>query len=724
MTINTLYVPLFNIEEVILDKDSGLPLTAGVVKFYRDSQRLTSKPVYQIAGVSPNYSFISVGAELTLGIAGDFVDQDGDPFVPYAYPYDAAGELDLYYVTVESEGGIAQFVRQAVPYVPDGGINPADRASTQNELSNPQFVEVNFPSTGTTTISVTGSNTVTPVAPGWDLITSGTGTVDLERLEPTSAGVPTNPPYTLRIQASAGLGATVTLRQRLTNTPSIFRGGFVSGSITAAVISGGGSFITMTYAPSTGSSTEIIPSTSITTDGAYHTIENNAEIPDQVNTAASTGYVDINITIPTSRNIAITSIQIVGTATGVDIPFDQQTAARQKDHLFHYYEDSLVRQPKNSLLTGWNFGLNPWQSGTKVVTNNLNNGYINADQTIIVQQNYVASATSFNTATGQADVSNNYGLQVQAATDHNQFALIQYLDANTARPYWGKILSSLVTATLHTTHSTNCHIKMRLIYKAGLPTSHGNGASQNYPIASWAEGQDPVFDADFTVILPVNDPVYLLDTSLQGYAFEKFQLPASTDVNMTLGICVYTIDNMDSTGTADFIVFDDISLVQNDFAIATQPQTFDEVFRQCQYFYEKSYNVGVIPGTATNNGLRYASVPFATDGSSTVMYKNSFQLIYQQLKRVPPVLAFYAPDGTNGSVQLAARSGDGTTPAPSVGTNPVNVASSLWTAFGSTIDCVIMRPNTTASIMTFASTEDSKQGEIYYHYTANSRIGI
>ncbi len=115
MAINPLYIPLFTIEEVILDKDSGLPLSGGVVSFYRDSQRLSPKEIYKITGSSPDYSFISMGAVLTLGISGTFVDDNGDPFVPYAYPYDANGELDLYYVTVESEGGVPQFVREAVP---------------------------------------------------------------------------------------------------------------------------------------------------------------------------------------------------------------------------------------------------------------------------------------------------------------------------------------------------------------------------------------------------------------------------------------------------------------------------------------------------------------------------------------------------------------------------------------------------------------------------------
>jgi len=598
MSINPLYVPLFTIEEVILDKDSGLPLSGGVVTFYRDSQRLSPKVVYKISGSSPNYTFVSVGNELTLGIAGDFVDENGDPFVPYAYPYDADGNLDLYFVRVVSSGAVPQFVREAVPYVDTGTVPPAERTNTENELSNAQFVEVLFPSSGTTTLSLSGSNTVTPIAPSWDLVTSGTGTVDIERLQPTAAGVPTNPPYTLRISASAGLGASVQLRQRLNNSPSLLRANYISGTFAAAVLSGGASAISMTYTPSTGSSTTIIPSTTIPTDGAYHVIEANNVTPDQVNTAAATGYVDIILTIPTSRSIAITSIQIVGLSYSVDIPFDEQSADRQKDHLFHYYEDATVHQPKADLLTGWNFGLNPWQFYSTSHGNVAANEYT-ADQTIMIQQNYVASATGNNVSVSQASFTQNQAYKVTAVTATNKFALLQYIDPKTIRPYWGEKLSVRVRAYITTTHSTSARFKVRLMYKAGLP----NTTSQTVPVASWAAGDDTLPDVSgdgWTYVTALNDPTYTLTTAAASYDFNQFQLPASSNANMTLGIMFIMMNNMDSTATADFINFERISLVRNDFAIDCAPETFDLSLRKCQFYFAKTFNQGVL--AASNAG--------------------------------------------------------------------------------------------------------------------------
>lgn len=643
MAVNPLFIPLFNIEEVILDKDTGLPLAAGVVNFYRDSQRVTPKEVFQISGSSPNYTFTSVGASLTLGLSGTFVDSDGDPFVPYAYPYDAEGELDLYYVTVESSGAVAQFTREAVPYVNTAGVAPADRTSTENELSNPQFVEVNFPTDGTTTVSVTGSNTVTAVAPGWDIISSGTGTIELTRLQPTSAGVVTNPSYTLQITASSGLGSTVQLRQRLNNSPSLFRGGFVSGSLIAAVISGGTSFITMTYAPSTGTSTEIIPSTSIPVGGTYSKIANNAEIPDQANTAADDGYVDIILTLPTSRTLALSSIQAVGTATSIDIPYDEQSADRQKDHLFHYYESELIYKPKKSLLTGWNFPLNPYQFITTTITTLVAQTAYVADQTIVHQE----AASQIQTGKNVVAQRGNFVVKAVTAAATTRFALIQYIDPKTIAPYWSYILSSLVRARIVTTHGTQVPLKARLIYRSSLPSTIGAAE----PISGWTAGSDPTFAAGWTAITPLNDPEYILpNTYADGtstspftypaFQFNGFQLPESDNANMTLGIVIYTMDNLNSTlGTEDYIEFDQISLIPGEFASDALPQTFNESLADCQFYYRKSYPQGVLPGAFPNFSGASTAISTTSYAAGVSFYTER----YPAMRATPSTAATYSP---------------------------------------------------------------------------------
>lgn len=714
MSISPLYIPLYSIEEVILDKDSGLPLSGGVVSFYRDSQRVTPKDVYQISGSSPNYTFVNVGAVFTLGIAGDFVDGSGDPFVPYAYPYDAEGALDLYYVTVESEGAVDQFTREAVPYTGSGTPAPEDRISTENELCNPQFVEVNFPA-GEIIISVTGTNTVTPIAPGWDLITTGTDTIELERLEPTSANIDTNPPYTLRINAGSALGSSVTLRQRLNNTPSLMRGQYISGTLIAAVLGGGGSALSMVYAPSSGTSTSIIPSTSVSTDGAYHTLAGNAAIVEQANTAASTGYIDINIVIPTSRDIAISSIQIVGVASSVDIPFDEQTADRQKDHLFHYYEDAVVHQAKANLLTGWTFGLNPWQFRSTANSNVATNTYT-ADQTIVITQRYVDSAGANNVSVARGTAAQNYGFNVRAVNADNKFILLQYIDPATIRPYWGQTLSAMVKclAILGAGHTTEPQFKVRLIYRASLPAT----TAQAVPVSSWTNVDDSIPGlAGWTYITPVNDPTYTITSTEQDFAFNGFVLPASSNDSMTLGIMFIMMNNLDSTGTPDQLLFDRISLVNNDFAIDASPETWDQTLAKCQYYYEKSYESATLPATSTVVGCidKHQTV---TQGTGDC-YAACWQFSYNTVKRAVPTTTIYSTVGTSANISVQTfRNGVASALSD-------KVIASFWNAGGvSTKSVEYLASVGTPGTLTTAVAADNLNCVIRFQYAADARLGV
>jgi len=722
MAISPLYVPLFTIEEVILDKDSGLPLSGGVVSFYRDLQRQTPKEVYQITGNPPDYTFASVGSVLTLGIAGDFVDNNGNPFVPYAYPYDDDGNVDLYYVTVESAGSVDQFTREAVPYLGNGNIPPSELSNTENELSNPQFVEVLFSTPNSVTINVTGSNTVTPIAPDWDIISSGTGTITLQRLEPTSADIDTNPPYAVSIAGSSGLGASITLRQRLSNSPSISRGQYVSGTILAAVLSGGSSALTMTFAPSTGTSTPIISAENIPTDGAYHLLTGNNAIPEQSNDPASTGYTDILITIPTSRTIAVTSIQIVTTAEAVNIPFTEQTASRQKDHLFHYYENSILHQPKESLLTGWNFGVNPWQFRTTAITNVVNNTYT-ADQTIIVQQAYVTNvANTNNVAVGQGVQSIDQPFQVQAVTSTNKFAMIQYISSDTMAPYWQHYLSSMVTANLNSAHNTVVNFKMRLIYRTAgdLPPTIG----QNEPISSWTnvDGSDPTFASGWAAIAPLNDPVYTLSDSVQlQFSFDQFLLPAALNTgNMILGIVLYTTNNMNSASPADSMLIYRVSLVDNNFAIDCNVETFDESLRKCQYYYEQSYDVGTLAGANTLVGAQIISLPVISDGATTSCYPKSIFQKYKQTKRAAPAsITFYTPAGTIDNVNGLVISSTGTTVQGNT-----NIPISHWSTQEISKDSIWYSVNSSnTSLYIVGASHTNYEGLIQYHYVADVRLG-
>src|SRR5690606_28105424 len=111
---------------------------------------------------------------------------------------------------------VEQMSREAVPYIPQE-LNPSQRAiSYTNELSNPQFADVSFDtSTPTYTYNFTGATlSAVELAPGWDLVVTGTGSVTVSQETPRGQNnLPTNPSTYLKI-TSAGI-TVLRLRQRL-----------------------------------------------------------------------------------------------------------------------------------------------------------------------------------------------------------------------------------------------------------------------------------------------------------------------------------------------------------------------------------------------------------------------------------------------------------------------------------------------------------------------------
>ncbi len=301
--------------------------------------------------------------------------------------------------------------------------------------------------------------------------------------------------------------------------------------------------------------------------------------------------------------------------------------------------------------------------------------------------------------------------------------MVQYIDTTTAAPCWNQILSAMVNASIATSNASSVQFKVRLIYITTVPTSN----SRTYPIASWTAGTDPVLAAGFTAIAPVNDPVYTLTGTNKNFSFDGFQLPASSAATMTLGIMIYTVSNMNQTGTADQILFNRVSLIPNDFAIDASPETFDETIRKCEYYYEKSYNYDIIPGTVTSVGANSSPSKVVLSGGSTVVTATGFYLRYKQLKRMAPLVTYYsALTGTAGNLTILVIAGNSASPT---GTS-VNVASSFfganYTGTASTslgLSGVINFPLNTGAISTLGGGVLEDQGMLVYHYTLDARIG-
>lgn len=179
MALDPKYVVTSDLESYFVDKDSGLPLAYGVVTFYRDTNKSVKKPVYQITGTAPNYGYSPLINPIILSGAGTFQDESGNNIVPYYYPYDDNGNLDLYYITVYNSAGVLQFTRIGWPNEAQG--NDTFTAQEINYIPNGQFVAHNDDRIATVTaINTPSSTNYEPIAQGgWFLAIPGVGAANV-----------------------------------------------------------------------------------------------------------------------------------------------------------------------------------------------------------------------------------------------------------------------------------------------------------------------------------------------------------------------------------------------------------------------------------------------------------------------------------------------------------------------------------------------------------------
>lgn len=734
--INTLYIPAFSIQELLNDKDTGLPLSGGVVTFYRDNQRISRKQVFQISGDSPNYTFTSLGSQLELSSTGEFVDTFGNPVVPYFYPYDSEGEIDLYYVTVYSQDAVFQLAREAVPYVKvESDEGEAVANTTSNQISNPQFVEVLFDTyaTNTVTYDVAGSQ-VTPIAPGWDLVTTGTGTVTVTWIDSLSATTPSVPSYALQF-SSAGLTTAYQIRQRFEHSPNLFYGEYVSSSFVALTPSV--TSLVVSYVPSAGGNNVTLNEVDLTETGSYTTYSAITLINGPVNTDNSeVGYVDILLTIQPTVMVAVTSFQLLtvvdGTVIPADVVFEQESSARQVDHLFHYYSPILKYKPIPSYLVGWDFPLNPAQAlGSSVSATTLgaaNLSYYVWDQTILFQSVDASVSVARRSTTG--------GIEFKCTGATSSFAVIQYLPQKQAR----EILADRIAVALRgvSDNPTPIKVTVSLYYTtdAALPVLQVSPyGSPSYSLVSAVNATTGVptvggggnYGNWVKVERSESVATFNLSFSNEDYYFNGWDDVARVGADTATFFAIVIGFSQLTSAATPVIVMDYCSLMAGDVATRPAPQTTDEVLRECQYYYESSYNLDVVPGAATQQSSAIFSTQIAFGSPNGSVYPAMFSEDYSVVKRTnnPSLSLYSASSGAIGTVEVELISagsvvGAGTNATVSTSWNQLAIGSK-----GSKGYAFIPDKNSGAAIYTAVGGGSSPQnGYISYHYTADARLGV
>lgn len=727
------------LQQVIFDKTLDTFLAGGQVFFFEDANRTIPKNVYELTGSGPgSYIYTSLGSELTLSGIGSFVDHSGNNIAIYLWPFTGTPNdnppseiVQNYYITVYSSTGVFQFDIWNWPGIESAESPPNTTDTTDNIISNPQFVDITFSTASNsitpTVFTTTGTNIETIIAPDWSIITTGSGTFSVYRQIINDSTAPGNPPYALGI-SSTGYSQPLQIRQRILS-PRIFAGQFISATFLVASLDGGMHTVSMTYTPSiTGTIQTICSGTTL--DSGYIIIA-TTPLPIQITEPGDgTGYVDIAIIIPAGASLLITNIQICGVKDNEQIvEFLEQTPEREIDHLFHYFQPQLNFKPIPSMLVGWDFPLNPAQA------NNPNIGVSTTPKYILDQTIAASSSSTYSTAkdpiTGALSVVSNAVTQ--------SFYLLQYLDSPQALKILGTFLSSNVFAWCSSSGVT-CQINLYVGPSGQIPilplsiVTITDGGTVSLTGSAVSNGWSVVPNIYFPTPQIQNLKAVSVENDINtgtDLGFNGWEITSSSVINSTAVFAI--VASFNTTATTQTVLINSISLVPGFIPTRPAPQTEDEVLRACQYYYEKSYLPASYAGTAQIQGSRSVfqnSELFTTTNTAAFFYQDIIPLQFKQTKRTSVyTITFYSISGTinNFTANLTGLDSGGNQKSSSVEL----VVATYWTEAGTADTSVYYVPvtaNLGAEPLTIVpnSTQHfiGTTAWIAFHYIIDARLGI
>lgn len=285
--------------------------------------------------------------ENTIPYVPATVFHDADMNVPWTQPIQFLGNgtlpIDVYYQSssvyrLEFRQGNTQaapLIYEVDNYVPNGsGSSPIDSVAfaTSNEITNPQFALFDLKSP--TVISGTDPAPIV-IAPGWELLVSGTGTATINQVALTDSNInPSNAPYALRLTLTGWTADTAMLRQRFRQNGMLWANKIVSSAVTT-LLNGAPQFITATLVDSNNSVLgTVLPSSAVNETWIEYT--GYAQLTDTTNPdTPPAAYVDYLLNLPSNIDIYLTSFQLVAQDLPIQPSFEQDSIDRQIDHTYN-----------------------------------------------------------------------------------------------------------------------------------------------------------------------------------------------------------------------------------------------------------------------------------------------------------------------------------------------------------------------------------------------------
>jgi hypothetical protein len=743
MALDPHYITDGPLEEAFLDKDTGLPLAGGTITFYRDASRITSKPVYQLTGAPPNYQYIPLDNPLTLSSIGTVQNAGGDNEVIYYYPYDDNGSaIDLYYVVVKDSNGVEQFTREAWPngVIADESISNINSLPVQNQVSNPQFTKILINDVPTLTPSVTtytvtaGPDQVFEFAPNWNFLLSGTGNVTVERI--AVAGdlkIATSPPYVIEITVDPTI-SSCKLLQKFANNSGLWSTTsentiFLSTNLVAKNMLVLDTSVKMYYQASSGSESTVpikifeknIPGLA---DYALYSSGSTSAIPESDNAlSGANGFINIYISLQPSAKVRLSSVQVIPTfnAIAADIvQYDETSSDRDQALMGDYYIPRTIISPLPSLLTAWDFPLNPAQFGETVATIAATPDYT-WDQTICCRN-------VGNVAVARNSITN--AMQFTPASDNDSVYLMQFLTGAQAKEMLFSRLSVNIAAYLAANVGVTTVRAYLLVGTAAsvvpiIPATLGSlSATGEFtgPAAGWSfiprSGLDTPRD-----IVTANNPT--TDNDIQFSGWEVVDGAQFNDTNKFAIVVTF------AWTTKPVLNVLSISLNKGDLPTRPSAQTPSDVLSECQYYYEKSYNAGAKAGDVSLSGALCAQQGAhpTSNGSDADIATRTFGFTYNVPKRTTPTVVLYSPASGAAANVYYTFSWKGVIPGGYPVDKPLQAGLTPniigWVQLNNGHFGVTYRSNSEIVIGTASNVQDgTEESYINFHYSADCRLGI
>jgi hypothetical protein len=166
-----------------------------------------------------------------------------------------------------------------------------------------------------------------------------------------------------------------------------------------------------------------------------------------------------------------------------------------------------------------------------------------------------------------------------------------------------------------------------------------------------------------------------------------------------------------------------ISLIPSAIPARPANESFDEVIRKCQYYYEKSYDIGIFAGAVSTNGARVALQRIASSGVNLQIFSRTIEIVYDTIKRIPITPSFYSTDGTAANLLILDYT---STSTPGFSAN-ATVAGNWTIANSGQTGCILSPVNRTVAITAiFGGSPPSASSEplAQFHFVADARLGI